>query len=109
MFMLPSHKPGMSLLVQARERADGARSPLLQMKQAIQIKSYFVGRSKLTPGFLDISLETEIPLSAPEALMELLPPHSSSQRTRNRENQGKNVVQTLKQQRPPTCTECTRL
>lgn len=98
----------MSLLVQAGERADGARSPLLQMKQAILIKSYFVGRSKLTPGFLDISLETELPLSAPEALMELLPPHCSSQCTWNRKNQTKSAVKTLEQQWPPTCTACTR-
>lgn len=98
----------MSLLVQAGERADGARSPLLQMKQAILIKSYFVGRSKLTPGFSDISLETELPLSAPEALMELLPPHCSSQCTWNRKNQTKSAVKTLEQQWPPTCTACTR-
>lgn len=41
------------------------------MKQAILIESYFVGRSKPTPAYLDISLQAELPLSAPEDLMEL--------------------------------------
>lgn len=58
------------------------------MKQAIPMKSFLVGRSKLTPGFLQVRiylLERELPLTA-TLHQKLLPPPSSSQRTWNKKS-----------------------
>lgn len=99
------------MLVQARERAYSARRPSLQMKQAIPMKSFLVGRSKLTPGFLQVwiyLLERELPLTA-TLHQKRLPPPSSSQRTWNKKSGQVCCTNRLSNSNGfPTSTACTR-